>query len=213
MNFKTTAKFLVLIAVMLLLIWFAFFNSLANFGQNFSEILWEWKNNLTLYNFTLDRVNWAVEAALFEEIIRVLDIIVLLKLFSKQKFRITLTIFASAILFALPHSLYLRAGSPINFVVGEVIFTFIGGLMYACLYLYSGKIYLLMVVHFLVDFIVLAEPQLTAFNVGPLLTESTLGLVVRCLVELVPVLLLTIFTSHDKVEKNLNQLVNVDHVK
>lgn len=186
---------------------------MANFGQNLSEILWEWKNNLTLYNFTLDRVNWAVEAALFEEIIRVLDIIVLLKLFSKQKFRITLTIFASAILFALPHSLYLRASSPINYVVGEVIFTFIGGLMYACLYLYSRKIYLLMVVHFLVDFIVLAEPQLTAFNVGPLLTESTLGLVVRCLVELVPVLLLTIFTSHDKVEKNLNQLVNVDHVK
>ena len=198
---------------MLLLIWFAFFNSLANFGQNFSEILWEWKNNLTLYNFTLDRVNWAVEAALFEEIIRVLDIIALLKLFSKQKFRITLTIFASAILFALPHSLYLRAGSHINYVVGEVIFTFIGGLMYACLYLYSGKIYLLMVVHFLVDFIVLAEPQLTAFNVGLLLTESTLGLVVRCLVELVPVLLLTIFTSHDKVEKNLNQLINVDPVK
>lgn len=85
--------------------------------------------------------------------------------------------------------------------------------MYACLYLYSGKIYLLMVVHFLVDFIVLAEPQLTAFNVGPLLTESTLGLVVRCLVELVPVLLLTIFTDHDKLEKNLNQLVNADPVK
>lgn len=213
LNFKIVANLLIVIVVMLLLIWFAFFNSLANFGQNLSEILWEWKNNLTLYNFTLDRVNWAVEAALFEEIIRVLDIIVLLKLFPKQKFRITLTIFASAILFALPHSLYLRAGSPINYVVGEVIFTFIGGLMYACLYLYSGKIYLLMVVHFLVDFIVLAEPQLTAFNVGPLLTESTLGLVVRCLVELVPVLLLTIFTDHDKLEKNLNQLVNADPVK
>lgn len=213
LNFKMSTKLLILIAMILLLIWFAFFNSLANFGQNLSEILWEWKNNLTLYNFTLDRVNWAVEASLFEEIIRVLDIIVLLKLFSKQKFRITLTIFASAILFALPHSLYLRAGSPINYVVGEVIFTFIGGLMYACLYLYSGKIYLLMVVHFLVDFIVLAEPQLTAFNVGLLLTESTLGLVVRCLVELVPVLLLTIFTSHDKVKKNLNQLINVDPVK
>lgn len=213
LNFKMVANLLIVIVVMLLLIWFAFFNSLANFGQNLSEILWEWKNNLTLYNFTLDRVNWVLEAALFEEIIRVLDIIVLLKLFPKQKFRITLTIFASAILFALPHSLYLHAGSPINYVVGEVIFTFIGGLMYACLYLYSGKIYLLMVVHFLVDFIVLAEPQLTAFNVGPLLTESTLGLVVRCLVELVPVLLLTIFTDHDKLEKNLNQLVNADPVK
>lgn len=46
LNFKTTAKFLILIAVMLLLIWFAFFNSLANFGQNLSEIIWDWKNNL-----------------------------------------------------------------------------------------------------------------------------------------------------------------------
>lgn len=161
-------------------IWLIFFKVFSGIAQDWQEAVWKW--NFSLIN-PIDSIYlknvWCVyfyslEAGIGEEAIRYIDLVLLLIIFKNQKWRIGGAVIGSAILFALPHiknvfSSELRL-SPME-TAGQIIDTFGFGCFAAILILYSGKLWITMIIHTLYDFLIfsetpLADPSTTFFFDG-----------------------------------------------
>lgn len=107
--------------------------------------------------FTFLGFGQAAEAGILEETMRFLNIFILLYAFrNKPKLQVPLSIFISAFLFGSMH-LSNWGWQKLAPTLSQVASAFGIGLFLVILYLYSGKIWLSMLVHFLIDYLIFAQ--------------------------------------------------------
>lgn len=141
-----------------LMIWFIFFNTYLNIVDTWSELLsfWHWNNYEMSYHFTADIFAFAATAGIGEETIRGLEIIALLYAMRNFKNRIVLAVIISAILFSLIHLSNLNTITngtyySVDMIAQQLTYAFGFGLVFGVFYLYTGKLWLGMLIHFLID--------------------------------------------------------------
>lgn len=106
--------------------------------------------------FTLNSFSQAAEAGIMEEMNRYLVIIVLLYALRKNKWQVPITIFISALFFGLLH--FANFGwQKLAPTIAQVTSAFAIGIFFAAVYLYTGKLWLTMLMHFFVDFLIFLQ--------------------------------------------------------
>ena len=141
-----------------LMIWLIFFNTYLNIVDTWLELLsfWHWNNYEISYHFTADILAFSATAGIGEETIRGLEIIALLYAMRNFKSRITSTVIISAILFSLIHLSGLNTITngtyySIDMIAQQLTYALGFGLIFGVFYLYTGKLWLGMLIHFLID--------------------------------------------------------------
>lgn len=129
-------------------------NAFGGQGDNLISVLFSY--HVDPMKFTLKSFSEAAEAGLLEEMNRYLTIIVLLYALRKSKWQIPVTIFVSALFFGMLH--FANFGwQKLAPTIAQVAFAFSIGLFFAVVYLYTGKLWLTMLMHFLVDFLIFLQ--------------------------------------------------------
>lgn len=141
-----------------LMIWLIFFNTYLNIVDTWLELLsfWHWNNYEISYHFTADILAFSATAGIGEETIRGLEIIALLYAMRNFKSRIMSTVIISAILFSLIHLSGLNTITngtyySIDMIAQQLTYALGFGLIFGVFYLYTGKLWLGMLIHFLID--------------------------------------------------------------
>lgn len=141
-----------------LMIWLIFFNTYLNIVDTWPELLsfWHWNNYEISYHFTADILAFSATAGIGEETIRGLEIIALLYAMRNFKSRITSAVIISAILFSLIHLSGLNTITngtyySIDMIAQQLTYALGFGLIFGVFYLYTGKLWLGMLIHFLID--------------------------------------------------------------
>lgn len=129
-------------------------NAFGGYGNNLFSVLLSY--HADPMKFTLNSFSQAAEADIMEEMNRYLVIIVLLYALRKSKWQVSMTIFISALFFGLLH--FTNFGwQKLAPTIAQVASAFSIGLFFAVLYLYTGKLWLTMLMHFWVDFLIFLQ--------------------------------------------------------
>ena len=105
--------------------------------------------------YNIPNLTAAIEPGILEETERYLLIVIFLAVFNRfPKYRIPVAIYSSAILFGLSHlSNFGWHGESFTATIAQVIGVMGSAFIWAELYLYTGKLWLPMIYHFLMDYI------------------------------------------------------------
>jgi len=145
-------------------IWYDFFAAFIQIADNFSEAIWNWNFSLLNPNQSLffpgnpSLVYLAtLEAGIFEELERYAILVVLAGALKNKKFRAQGMVLISALIFSLSHYPNMISEHK-DFVTTsyQVMDVFAIGCLLAIIYLYTGKLWLAMIVHGVWDFLVFA---------------------------------------------------------
>ncbi|MDK8086723.1 CPBP family intramembrane glutamic endopeptidase [Lactobacillus paragasseri] len=129
-------------------------NAFGGYGNNLFSVLFSYHTDSM--KFTLNSFSQAAEAGIMEEMNRYLVIIVLLYALRKNKWQVPITIFISALFFGLLH--FANFGwQKLAPTIAQVTSAFAIGLFFAAFYLYTGKLWLTMLMHFFVDFLIFLQ--------------------------------------------------------
>lgn len=215
---RKSINFQLWVVIMLLIfaIWYTFVNSMLNTADNFSQAFWNFQFNLLdiKNSYQFDSVALAIftalEAGIFEETERYLTLTTSLMLLKKSKWRVSLAVFISSAFFALLHYGNIwTEGRTFQDVSIQVIETFGFGCFVAVLYLYTGQIWLSMLVHAATDLIVFSQTYIST-GVGLMNGYSFSNLLTLGIGVAIPIGF-TIFMLFGKrrrfMEENANKLV------
>lgn len=203
-----------LIVLLIFAIWYTLVNGMLNTADNFSQAFWNFQFDLLdiKNSYQFDSVALviftALEAGIFEETERYLTITTSLMLLKKSKWRVDLAVLISSTFFALLHYGNIwTEGRSFQDVSIQVIETFGFGCFVAVLYLYTGQIWLSMLVHAATDLIVFSQTYIST-GVGLMNGYSfsnwlTLGIGVA-----IP-LIFTIFMLFGKRRKFMEENANI----
>lgn len=206
----------VLIVLLIFAIWYTFVNSMLNTADNFSQAFWNFQFNLLdiKNSYQFDSVALviftALEAGVFEEAERYLTLTTSLMLLKKAKWRVSLAVFISSTFFALMHYGNIwTEGRSFQDVSIQVIETFGFGCFVAVLYLYTGQIWLSMLVHAATDLIVFSQTYIST-GVGIMNGYSFSNWLTLGIGAAIP-LIFTVFMLFGKrrkfMEENANRLI------
>lgn len=173
LQFSATPKsqWLSLLVLAVVIVWSLFFSVLIYHVSQLSDAIWNWQITLSELKElpALNLVLAAVEAAILEETVRYLNIQLVLRRFSSQKMRVELSIVISSLIFANDHIVNYFVGQSAIVTAVQVFQAFAFGLFLASIYLYTGKFWLLVLIHTLQDFIIFW------INANPLADMSAAG--------------------------------------
>lgn len=144
----------VLIALIVYGIWDIIWNDFGANGDTVASVFLSY--GVAPMKFTYNSFASALEAGILEEMMRYLNIIILLYGLRNYKNRVNLTILISAGLFGLSHLSNL-GWQDLGSTLDQIATTFAAGLYLGILYLYSGKLWLPMIEHFCLDFFVFVQ--------------------------------------------------------
>lgn len=214
-NLKLCKKqFIPLIFVLLLSIWFAFFEVFLSLAQNMPELLWHWQfslinpamsatfSSITQVYFT------AAEAGILEESARYIFILICLITFKGANKRLLLSILISSLIFALIHYFnYFGQKGTLSIATAHVISTFGIGWLLATIFLYSGKLWLSILLHAFIDFIFFSVTPLGMTDSALIITLDPSGYLRAFILALLPIIISLFFlcTKHRKM-----MLINAD---
>lgn len=163
-DFSKYRNIIILVVTMITGIWFCLFVVFSSIAINYKAIFENW--DFSLINPTLsDRFknSWeiyfsAIEASLVEESERCINLILIFTILKKQKFRLELSILCSSLLFALPHIFNVFSIPPYKLsfeeAIYQVFFTFGFGCYLAVVFLYTGKLWIVILFHIIYDSLV-----------------------------------------------------------
>lgn len=200
-NFQTW----ILVLLLLFGTWFIFFVHFINLASSLAQIFWQWGS---FFNSEAISIHWSgifnsLYAGLTEELMRYLNLILLLMIFKKIKSKVPLAILLSALIFALWHFTNLIIENrTLNSVILQAISAFGFGAFLATLYLYTGKLWLNIIFHTAADIIAfgLANNYAQGLTIGALLSPTT-----ACLIATAFPILVTILMMFGKRRKVLDQ--------
>ena len=157
---------------------FPFFSAFLGLAQTPAQVF-NW--DFSTFEMTWDGFFAAAEAGIMEETMRYLDIVVLLYIFRSSKAKAIWAVLISAMLFSLGHLTNLGITAfgtyyDLTAVEQQLTYTFGLGMLFAVLYLYTGKLWLNMLIHFSFDFIVFSETPLTR-AVEPAFSKWTIAII------------------------------------
>lgn len=163
-NFKVKnvgiGYYLILFLALLFITWYAFFHTFLGLAESSKEVFYNWNFSLVnpaysaKYSNGIDIVLNSLEPAIYEEIQRYAYIFILLIVFKMRKNQLQFSVLISASIFSLSHvSNFLNSGLPFKNIMSQIIVSFGLGCFLAFLFLYTGKIWLNILVHFGIDFL------------------------------------------------------------
>ncbi|MCH3997118.1 MAG: CPBP family intramembrane metalloprotease [Lactobacillus amylovorus] len=206
-------QWLALILLLIFSVWFAFFNSFVTLAPSLADLLYFWQWDLSTFKVTLNSVLAAIEAGIFEETLRYLNLVILLVAMRNFKYRMIFAIVISSILFSLSHLGNLGISTflikfDLETTLQQVVYTFGAGMLFAVIYLYTGKLWLSISIHGLVDLIALSETPLTRI-VSPLITDGWISAIIILLIPLVVALLMMTGKRKTFMEENVGRIIAV----
>lgn len=206
-------QWLALILLLTFSVWFAFFNSFVTLAPSLADLLCFWQWDFSTFEVTLNSVLAAIEAGIFEETLRYLNLVILLVAMRNFKYRMIFAIVISSILFSLSHLGNLGISTflikfDLETTLQQVIYTFGAGMLFAVIYLYTGKLWLSISIHGLVDLIALSETPLTRI-VSPLITDGWISAIIILLIPLVVALLMMTGKRKTFMEENVGRIIAV----
>lgn len=149
-NFSNSVLAFLIIFGIVDILWNAFCGQ----GNTLFSVLFSY--HIDPMKLTLNSFSEAAEAGLMEEMNRYLIILVLLYALRNNKWQVPITIFISALFFGLLH--FSNFGwQKLAPTVAQVTFAFSIGLFFAIVYLYTGKLWLTMLLHFFTDFLIFLQ--------------------------------------------------------
>lgn len=153
-NFKWSV-FVSLLVLLVINIWWVCFGGL---GNNLFQVLFSFSIDFERKYFTWPNFTAALEPGILEEAERYANIMILLIAFQNlRKWRIPIAVYGSTLIFALSHlsnvGLY---GQNLMATISQVI-AVTDAMVWAIAYLYTGKLWLPMIVHFLTDYLLNLE--------------------------------------------------------
>ena len=203
-------------SVLLLLVLFAFIDVFYNAFINYDKQIWtaffRYSIDLQKKYFTIASFTAALEPGIFEETERYLAIIILLAGFNQYRnLRVPIAIYGSTLLFGLSHLGNVDwNGETFEATIAQVIGVMGSGFLWAVLYLYSGKLWLPMIFHFLMDY--LANLQSGWYSAGWQFNSWATDYISEVLMVLVP-LAVTVWMMYGKrrevLEENADRLMNL----
>lgn len=206
-------QWLALILLLTFSVWFAFFNSFVTLAPSLADLLCFWQWDFSTFEVTLNSVLAAIEAGIFEETLRYLNLVILLVAMRNFKYRMIFAIVISSILFSLSHLGNLGISTflikfDLETTLQQVVYTFGAGMLFAVIYLYTGKLWLSISIHGLVDLIALSETPLTRI-VSPLITDGWISAIIILLIPLVVALLMMTGKRKTFMGENVGRIIAV----
>lgn len=206
-------QWLALILLLTFSVWFAFFNSFVTLAPSLADLLCFWQWDFSTFEVTLNSVLAAIEAGIFEETLRYLNLVILLVAMRNFKYRMIFAIVISSILFSLSHLGNLGISTflikfDLETTLQQVVYTFGAGILFAVIYLYTGKLWLSISIHGLVDLIALSETPLTRI-VSPLITDGWISAIIILLIPLVVALLMMTGKRKTFMGENVGRIIAV----
>lgn len=206
-------QWLALILLLTFSVWFAFFNSFVTLAPSLADLLCFWQWDFSTFEVTLNSVLAAIEAGIFEETLRYLNLVILLVAMRNFKYRMIFAIVISSILFSLSHLGNLGISTflikfDLETTLQQVVYTFGAGMLFGVIYLYTGKLWLSISIHGLVDLIALSETPLTRI-VSPLITDGWISAIIILLIPLVVALLMMTGKRKKFMEENVGRIIAV----
>lgn len=202
-----------LIVLVLLSIWFAFFNTFINLTSTWTEMLCFWQWDFSEFEVTSKAVIAAASAGILEETVRCINLVVLLYAMRNFKGRIFASVLATAIIFGLSHLPNLGSSSfgmyyDLEATLQQVVYAFGAGMLLAVIYLYTGKLWLSMMIHGLVDLITFSRTPLTPIP-NPLIPWGWETVIILMLIPLVIALVMMTGKRRKFMEDNVNRIIAV----
>ena len=156
----------------------------------------------------------AINAGVFEETLRCLNLMILLVVMRNFKYQLILATVISSLLFSLSHLSNL--GTSVMFthfdlaaMLQQLIYTFGAGMLFAVIYLYTGKLWLSMLLHGLLDLIAFSETPLTKIT-NSLITNGWVASVIMLLIPLAIAVIMMTGKRREFIEENVGRIIAVD---
>lgn len=172
---STNLRLFWLIAIIAFSIWYSFFGTFLLISDNFWNAIAHWDFNL--FNFTWRSALMALEPAILEEIFRYLLLLIIVFALKDKKYCVPVSVILSAIIFSLMHFSNISSGNTSAIIV-QVIYTLGLGILAPILYFYVGKLWLVIIIHFIIDFLQFSRSYLALAEVGYISTEVYLAIIV-----------------------------------
>lgn len=190
-----------------------FYNAFSDYDKNLWTVFFGYSINIYAKYLTIPNLTSAIEPGILEETERYLMVLIFIAGFNRfPKWRVPIAVYASGILFGLSHAGNVGwNGETLSATVAQVIGVMGSGFLWAVLYLYTGKLWLPMIFHFLMDY--LADLQSGWNSAGWQFSGWTADYISEILMVAVP-LAFTIWMMFGQrravLEENANRLLNLN---
>ena len=200
---------------LLFIIWYTFFSIFLGLAQSSNEIFNNWNFSLINPNYSVKYLNVveiilnSLDPAIYEEVERYGYIIILLVIFKNKKYQLQGSIFLSALLFSLSHvGNFFTTDISFTNVISQIIVAFGLGCFLAVMLLYTGKIWINILIHFSFDFLVFSITDIGYLTVS--IFNKNNGWLLKSSIELCILLFATfIFAKFNKkiLKMNIEELI------
>lgn len=216
-NLKVKAHFfycLLLLVLLAVTVWISFFNTFILSATDWSQALWSWDFSLIKSTDSATMKNiWqllfsALDAGIMEESARYIFLLTLLVMFAKRKGQAIYSILLSSVIFSLLHIFnFSTPGTTVNAVLFQVLHAFGFGCLLGTILLYSGKLWLPILLHAFADFLTLS---LTPLGYGgSLLDNPNTGVIALIIVTFVPLILTAFVLLNNNAKKQIYKNINL----
>lgn len=209
---KNLGYWLFLIVLLLVSLWLSYFNAFILSASDWSQALWNWDFSLLNPRDSASIKNlWQLylsplATGILEESARYIFLLTLLTAFTKKKAQAIYAILISSVIFSLLHILNFRTpGSSPSAVGFQILHAFGFGCLLAAILLYSGKLWLTMILHIFADFLMLSLVPL-AYG-GSLLANSSASVSALIIVTVIPLIFVAIILLLPASRKYINHNV------
>ena len=132
-----------------------FYNAFSDYDKQIWTAFFSYSIDIQSKYLTIPNLTSAIEPGILEETERYLMVLIFIAGFNRfPKWRVPIAVYASGILFGLSHAGNVGwNGETLSATIAQVIGVMGSGFLWAVLYLYSGKLWLPMIFHFLMDYL------------------------------------------------------------
>ena len=132
-----------------------FYNAFSDYDKQIWTAFFSYSIDIQSKYLTIPNLTSAIEPGILEETERYLMVLIFIAGFNRfPKWRVPIAVYASGILFGLSHAGNIGwNGETLSAAIAQVIGVMGSGFLWAVLYLYSGKLWLPMIFHFLMDYL------------------------------------------------------------
>ena len=208
------AQALLVLLLLIFSIWLIGFNQFGNMGSTLSEAFFIWKDIIqTSLNINTTTVLKAITPSFMEEIERLFNISILLLATYKMKYKRWVATLGSAFIFSIGHWPNLLNHMSLNNLSTQMITTFSMGCLFAVIYLCTGKLWLIIAVHFLNDLIGFSITNTSAYSLRMgILSNYCNGMLTNILIFILPLLAVILVLSFKKtrllINNNIQKAIN-----
>ena len=203
--------------LVIFLIWYDFFASFVQISPNLTEAIWNWNlrvlnpnQSLFFYSNPLMVYLSSINGGIFEEFERYIILIILGLGLTNKKLGIEIIILLSSLIFSIGHydNILLEQKSFMN-ATFQVIDVFSFGCLLAIIYLYTGKLWLSIIIHATWDFIVFAMTP-DALEIGSFLNAYDADFLIALITNIIalPVIIFMLTGSRKiRIKNNMNKIL------